>query len=566
MHYKIISELGRKQGKAKGAGSEDRSVNMAELIARLKDQSSTVRYTALRELCNIGDEALEAVPDVLPLLKDPDIQVNMTAITVLEKAVIISQNKVNLGSDQASNIAKLVLPKLCECLKAERIRVREQASASLAKIGAVAIPVLCVLAKNSSTEVRKLAALALGEMAKEAMVVVPVLIRLLDDPEADVQEAAAMALGRIGPEAEPALNKLFKLTCSTDILVRKAAADALVNLGESGIEVLCERLENACIFAFEGLDVYSTIGFSLREARLKTLPVVSKLMLDPENDFREATNALWFIGGKDAMAVLTRLLHATKNRDERLEILGNLRPPYGGGYNLIDKGSVEGLIELLADKDPLIRTCVARLLGRIGPTARAAVRTLRSLLKDQQGEVRSAAKEALAKIEVKNDDKQKLKTFLEAYSGKDHPKPIREAVQHILDTVSTAKDLIPALHEQFKSPVYLADHIAAIAIGKLGKEGLKYLHKLEEDPMGDIEACCLANWALNIIGEEVDFQHMIMHDEDREKRFFAIFAVMFWGPDAKEFIPDLRILLKDPSEKVRLIAKAALEHIIAYPE
>jgi HEAT repeat protein len=86
---------------------------------------------------------------------------------------------------------------------------------ALADGKAEAVPVLIDLLHtgdaDGGTQVRLMAALALGHVGPEAEPAVPALTELLSDPSADVRVAAAEALGKVGPAARPAVPAMAAL-------------------------------------------------------------------------------------------------------------------------------------------------------------------------------------------------------------------------------------------------------------------------------------------------------------------------------------------------------------------
>jgi len=80
---------------------------------------------------------------------------------------------------------------------------------------------------DSDSGVRRMSAMALGELGPEASAAVPALCVALKDKDKDVRRQAANALGRIGDAARAAIPPLTELLSDTDDEVRRSAADAL---------------------------------------------------------------------------------------------------------------------------------------------------------------------------------------------------------------------------------------------------------------------------------------------------------------------------------------------------
>jgi HEAT repeats/HEAT repeat len=109
---------------------------------------------------------------------------------------------------------------------AERKHALEQL-ASIAGVGAIAVPVLIEALRDADSRVRRLASTTLGQIGLAA---VPLLIETLRDADSDVRGAAANALGQIGPAAAEAVPLLIEALRDADSRVREAAANALKSI------------------------------------------------------------------------------------------------------------------------------------------------------------------------------------------------------------------------------------------------------------------------------------------------------------------------------------------------
>ena len=121
---------------------------------------------------------------------------------------------------------RLSIPQLLLDLQAEDRATRLQAVADLGKIGnPAALPGLGQALKDADTHVRKLAALALGDLGPQAQAAVSALLEALNDPEASVRRRSAMALGEVG--SLTALTGLQAAVADADAGVRRAARTSL---------------------------------------------------------------------------------------------------------------------------------------------------------------------------------------------------------------------------------------------------------------------------------------------------------------------------------------------------
>jgi HEAT repeat protein len=199
-------------------------------------------------------------------------------------------------------------------------------------------------------------------------------VRALDRPDAEVRRRAIFDLGAIGPDAAEAVPALATiLTEDPDDEARHQAALALTKMGKaSGAAV----------------------------------PALAKALDEDEQPAVRMDAAIGLARlGKLARPVVPVLIKALQRRSNRTT-LGvfsfTIQEMAALALGRATAGTTEGvaaLLEALADaRTASKRLLVARALGEIGVTARAAAPRLRALLADDSREVREAAREALRKI------------------------------------------------------------------------------------------------------------------------------------------------------------------------
>ncbi|MEG4276798.1 HEAT repeat domain-containing protein [Microcoleus sp. MON1_C1] len=225
-----------------------------QLIPLLKDSDRNVRSSAAFALGRMGAGAKTAVPQLIPLLEDSDADVRSSAISALgnigsetktavpQLILLLKDSDADVRSSAAFALrtmgaeAKTVVPQLILLLKDSDKNVRSSAAFALGNIGSeakTAVPQLILLLKDSDKNVRSSAIGALGSIGAEAKTVVPQLILLLKDFDAGVRSSAAFALGQIGAEAKTTVPQLILLLKDSDKNVRSSAAFALENIALS---------------------------------------------------------------------------------------------------------------------------------------------------------------------------------------------------------------------------------------------------------------------------------------------------------------------------------------------
>ena len=223
------------------------------LIEAFKDENRDVRRFAAQDLGSIGSEAKSAVPALSEALKDEDIHVckqaaqalgqigpeAKAAVPALIEALKDKGNDVRLEAAEALGKigpeAKAAVPALIEAFKDENRDVRRFAARALERIGSEAksaVPALseALKDKDESLSVRMVAAWALMGIGPEAM---PALIEALKVENRDVRRAAALGLGEIAT----ALRDDKATDMIKDLIAAKKALSAYPELEDKKKEV-----------------------------------------------------------------------------------------------------------------------------------------------------------------------------------------------------------------------------------------------------------------------------------------------------------------------------------------
>ncbi len=452
-------------------------------INAIKDSNWEVRSKAVMTLVKIG---VLAVPALIEALNDPDEGVRGLAAWSLER----------IGSPTGKAVLALI-----KAMKDPSENVRKSAFAALGQItgseAATAVPALMETLKDpfpdaprlsaerlARTDVRMLAAQALGQIGKPATAAIPVLIEALNYPDQQVNRWAAWALVEIG--GATAVSALFAMSkppdersCDLairalehsggpaatvpvliealkypDWSVRHWVTDALGNTGSP--ETALPALIEALILPDEGVRIAAAWALGKIGAPAATaVPALTAAIKDTITDVREwAIEALGKIGGPAAEAV-PALIEAIRDPREQVrnlafEALGKI------GDQAV---AVPTLIETLEIQDAGVRAWVAKALGKIGAPAVAAVPALTTATKDQDVRVRDSAFKALGMIG------------------------------------SPAVAAIPALIEAVKLPFRGIRILAAEALGMIGGPAavaaVPALIEAARDPFGDVSASAL---------------------------------------------------------------------------
>lgn len=270
----------------------------------------------------------------------------------------------------------------------------EDLAEALADLGRPAVPVLITGLVDKDWCVRHYSAVAIGNIGGEARQAEPYLISALEDSAFEVRLSAAEALAKVG-RIDIGVPFLVRQLRSEHVSERYFAAQGLGNIGpdaKDAVPALARALE-------ADASVRCPAAIALGQIRLAVGNVVQLLgqaLQDEDRNVRwAAAGALGNIGAQ-AKEAIPLLRQALDDRDEGVrqtaaEALVKLGVP---------GRAVPVLIASLEDKHWCNRRWAAKILGDVGPPAKAAIPALRKALKDEHAEVREAATEALKKIQA----------------------------------------------------------------------------------------------------------------------------------------------------------------------
>lgn len=296
----------------------------------------------------------------------------------------------HVGSRTTTDSAEIQA--LIEQLKSSDEVLQQEGATRLAELGQDAkppVPWLIECLRSERLPLREAAAIALGR-AGDQRAVEP-LMKLLDDPDDDVRAAAATGLGTMGaPLATPAISKLTALFAeelqtfpkSTD-----AAAAALARIGSPALPALLEALDSE----------RTREGAATAAARMgpRALPGVEQALRQSKSTAIGAVAVVMQIG--PAAAPLTGTL-VNAMRAGRLDpcTLAEALSTIGPGA----KDATVELVRLLQSDDSCARRASATALAAIGPGARVAVSTLKAAAAvESDVTIRAAMQEAIERIE-----------------------------------------------------------------------------------------------------------------------------------------------------------------------
>lgn len=352
--FDAISEMGLEASQAQPT-----------LRAALNKGDHRVRQRASYALWKTGEPLENVLPLVLNDLTSPDGQVRIAALKVL----------ADIGPP-----AREAFPQVLAATKAAGDQVRRPALEALAKIDPPAtkvVPTLIELLNDSNPEALNDVIECIEQFGPDANSALPRIVELLQAKtwrdEGNVSHnpyPPAFALRKLGTPSVATIPGLIAMLSDDESVVQETAAMLLGDLGRDAAQAVPQLRKG--------------IGQPLRyDAFGHTIDVrdsFAKALFDIDPDSK-------------ADQVLIATLLDDKEIQARLHVAGF----FWKAADYRDR-CIQELAEGLSNERVSARELAAELLSKIGPPAAASRSALRGALNDDESTVRSAAKEALARI------------------------------------------------------------------------------------------------------------------------------------------------------------------------
>jgi len=506
---------------------------VAILIDALKDKEPAIRAGAVDALGSIGPKAKAAIPGLLELLGDQELQEAASQVrihaddlvsetlalmgpeAVLGLAGVLKDDKKQFQAYRALAMlgrkAKTALPGLEAGMEDNRLPLALESACAYVLAGgdmAKALPVVREGLKRKVGFGLLNSVHAVERMGNRAKETVPDLLPLLKHEDREIRIMAARALSKMGPTAKPAVPVMAQLLRENDGRQRFQISQALADMGtdaKEALPVLIDQLPNLEMMSPNPLLV--TLG-----------------NLGPD--------------AKPALSGLLKLLETGDSilSGDVMNVLGEIGPDA--------KTAVPHLLAYLEKTSQHDRARAARALGRIGPEARAAVPALRQRLEDERKLVRVWAAFALARTTGEN--KTQIALLIElwkedrgdgSFGSGSVRYDIAQAFELLGAEASEARNLLLEAVLDEKTSTGTHAHVAR-ALGHLRNDADVVVPKLIEllermtEGFRRVDNCQHAAEALGLL-----------------------------GPKAKAAIPHLRRLLDDEENNIADATAKALEKI-----
>lgn len=259
-------------------------------------------------------------------------------------------------------LAREALPALVTAVGDDDPKVREAAAHAVGQMGPDALSAIVALLLHHDKYVRRNAVWSLGKLGPLARPALADVCRSLKDPDPRTASGAAQALGNMGADGCDAVPQLAEAMRGTNIVLCRLAAKALSQIGPPALATLIAHLQHADPFVRgESALAIGWIGVAARSA----VPFLAQLVRGPRSFPRRPVQA---------------------DDDTNGPCSGSITPPHGP------------ITEAMTAEDNC-RVYAAQALGRIGPTAAAAVGDLKDATRSGFESLRQAAEQALRLIQ-----------------------------------------------------------------------------------------------------------------------------------------------------------------------
>ncbi|HTU19715.1 MAG TPA: HEAT repeat domain-containing protein [Gemmataceae bacterium] len=503
----------------------------------LNSSDASLRRSAAFALGRMGQDAQDAVPDLVSRLRDDD--------------------------EKVRDMAASAIGDIARALKSDNGDAWQQSGGWLVKI----------LKEDPSERVRRSTAYALGTFGPQAAGATKALTKALADSNASVRQNAAWALGRIGPDDRDAVADLCKCLRDKNALVRRDAATALGSMPKAGVRAgrpLIElvKSESDSVVKKMALDSLAHVAGPKQADAAKDL---EPLLADKDPEIRfPAAIVLARIGAESAAVALPVLQAALKdsnnaNRELAAASLSKLRRAA--------KPAMNDLASALNDESNTVpvRRNAALAISHIGPDAELVVPAVaRALQRTQPDEVRYYAAEALSQIRYP-DNRKALPAILDAINNDPHGEVRQKCVEALygMDRSefknSGADGVLTKLLDERNRKMAMARYAAARKLAQvLNDEAPDKTADVLLEMYRDKDLHVYNGTNANVVGSGTEAsagRANVNADLGGDARFLAVRAMGWLGKKAserKDMVKAIRQAAKDPDANLRKTAQEVL--------
>jgi HEAT repeat protein len=480
---------------ARALGNQGKNAVPA-LMKALESKQPLARFQAARALAYIGKDAKDSAPALEKLFDET------------RPGIAIEAAKAVLKSGKPSDKARAILEKHLDADSAF-VQFSLDAIRDLGPAGRPLLPaVKRVVLESSQYPTQRKGFEAVEQMQADPKEVVEIWVKLVKKNPRFIHNKPIEELRTHGKEVKELVPVVLELMKERDVNVRAHAIGVLTRIGptaKAAIPALVKALDDDSFVAHEAMRALGSMGSDAKPAVAPLLQRFATVKPDKK--------------GKDE-----------KGGDGEYERKTILTALEGIGPGAAE--AVPQLLELLP-KHPQ----VARVLGKIGPDAKAGVPALEKLYRNERGYSKFWSAFALVKITRKTDPyvSELAGVFLKSKDGYLR----RQAIEALAELGPDAKAALPAFILAVKetsargrpfSDFHGEGARALVHLGPAAKEAVPYL---------------------------IDMVKNSFYSD----KIAAAEALGAIGPDAKDAIPSLEKMAAEDDRRLRAVAEKALANI-----
>ena len=455
----------------------------ADAVLRGIHSDSWALRSAARRALKTSSGAMQSVLE--RLLEDDDDEIRTVAIESLqEKCVNFMPH----------------LTTLIEYLEAEDYSLRDAARRAIISCGDNVVPRLFPLLEDGPSDVRVVAIQILCELDADLTEHSSILIEGLTG-EWELRNASHEALRKLGTGILPDLSRLLD---NEDIEVKTAVVRTMAQIGDDLAPYATAFLE--CVRS-DDEDLQNAAGEALSKCGRNVVPQLSELLKGSDDEIRAITIQAISAIEENMTPYSAHLIEGAKTDSRKLRFACRTALAQCDGSVLPE------LSRLLDHHEEEVQACAIEVISRIGADD-AFVERLLNFVKDGSWEVKSAAREALARCpELSMPRLVELMDY-----------PDEDLQSHIIRVIAEAEtDLSP----------YVSRLIAGIAN--------------DSWELRDASTEALVKWG------EAGIPHLldVLHEGTDEQRASVLQVLSKIGGNAELVIPAVSELLQSPSSAVR---------------
>lgn len=502
------------------------------LMLALHNNNAEVRHEAIQALGDLGKDAREAIPVLMPLLRDenigsiaawevgkickeaPEAIPALVTVALHDKNPTVRSN-ASYGLQALGEASQPAISPIIAALKSSDRELRSEASKTLGQIGKPSVPALVEALRDRNARTRAGAALAFWHMAEHNPNVIPhdpgitgraipALRAALRDSNVVVRYRALLALKELRSNDDSLPHLPIAALADEDESARLRAATDLAGTDSS----LTQRIIDILVSSKEG---FYKLGYVFNKAGKDAVPILAAYLKHPDSHVRTTAASALGEMRQDAKAAVPALIGALEDADRGVQMsaasaltavttdarqtapvlvpaLAKLDDDDTYGIPEIwaglGKDAVPYLIVALGDRSSKVRRDAALALAQIGKDAKAAVPQLYKALKDDDANVRFGAVQALLKVTDESDIF--IPPLIEAL--KDESEVVRYLAVTMLHTAAPrgVSALLTALHDD-SALTRKGAAIALAGVKPLPAEVIRRLTDIVEDERQDLE-------------------------------------------------------------------------------